>query len=140
MFCIYRFAEKVYHIIWNFASFLKEKQKYFQICYTLPKQKEICCIFALCVIKFPVRNGLQQSIKARTFFFKIVGEAIRLPRLSKKVSFCTAPKPPLCKGRCQPNRLTEGLYEKCCLIACSFGKFETFYPTIPKSNQPLGLI
>ena len=46
----------------------------------------------------------------------------------------TQPKPPLCKGRCQPNRLTEGLCRTVLLFILGFGRIQESLTATPQSK------
>ena len=50
------------------------------------------------------------------------------------VRFCTAPKPPLCKGRCHGASRDGGIAAAgSCVFALTFGKSVLLYRTIPQS-------
>ena len=81
----------------------------------------------------PFRRGDHWSPAAvhRTYSHKIPANS-NIPPHGRRIGAPTAPpllrrtpKPPLCKGRCQPNRLTEGLSRQ-----------NVAYPPKPNANPP----
>ena len=57
-------------------------------------------------------------------------------RFVELLRFCTAPEPPLCKGRWQKSLIFVGgiVTVESCFFRHTTGKFVTFYCTIPQSR------